>query len=228
VWLLPELLRLFAREAPGLRIISVPVQFRSVEAALEEGLDAAVTVADELPASVLRHSLYEGRFTCLFDPRELPLSKLTLKQYFAQQHVIVSYAGDLRGVIEDATGRTRNIRCSVSSFAHLGPILSGSSLIATVPEMVAAQILRGYPHLQTTPLPLRMTASTVELLWPRATNDDEACTFVRRALGAIAHTSMRAARRAGVTHRTNEETPWPKLAWTHVCTSGRSRTQLAR
>src|SRR6185436_1814631 len=52
-WLLPPLLRTLAAEAPGMRVVAVPVQFRNVAAALAGGtLDAAITVADELPAGV--------------------------------------------------------------------------------------------------------------------------------------------------------------------------------
>jgi LysR family transcriptional activator of mexEF-oprN operon len=63
VTLVPQLLKVFAREAPRMRMIVVPVQFRTVGAALATGLDAAVTVADQLPASVRRQTLYRGGFT---------------------------------------------------------------------------------------------------------------------------------------------------------------------
>src|SRR4051812_27361861 len=48
LWLLPALLRVLEREAPAMRIISIPVQFRTIAAAFAAGLDLAVTVADEL------------------------------------------------------------------------------------------------------------------------------------------------------------------------------------
>lgn len=186
VWLLPALLSVLAREAPGMRVVSVPVQFRNVGAALASGLDAAVTVADELPANILRRELFRGRFTCLFDPRHAKLRRLNTAEYFARQHVIVSYNGDLRGVVEDALGKARNVRCSVSSFAHLGALLEGSDLLATVPEMVAAQIRATRPRLRTLPLPFPLRGSPVELLWPRATHDDPACKFLRQAIVLIA------------------------------------------
>src|SRR5579885_539837 len=43
LWLLPALLRTLAREAPRMRIVSIPVQFRNVGAVLATGLAAAVT-----------------------------------------------------------------------------------------------------------------------------------------------------------------------------------------
>lgn len=147
LWLLPRLLRHFARHAPLLRVVSVPVQFRTVGALLSAGLDLAVSVADELPENVHRRELLHGGFVCVFDQRHLALRRLTEAAYFACDHVIVSYNGDLRGIVEDATGKARRVRCSVASFANLGAVLIGSKLMATVPALVAAQLVATHPGL---------------------------------------------------------------------------------
>ncbi len=186
LWLLPALLRTLAREAPRMRIISIPVQFRNVGSALAAGLAAAVTVADELPAAVRREPLLQGGFTCLHDPRHSRLRRLTEAEYFAREHVIVSYNGDLHGIVEEFLGKSRQIRCSVSSFAHIGALVDGTSLLATVPTMVARQIRIARPHLATTPLPFTIPSFASELLWPAATDDDEPCRYLRARIRAIA------------------------------------------
>lgn len=195
VWLLPALLRELAAEAPRMRIIALPVQFRTVAAALASGLDAAVTVADELPADIRREPLMHGGFTCLFDPRHVRTRRLTEAAYFARDHVIVSYNGDLRGIVEDLLGKSRRIRCAVSSFAGMGAILDDTDLIATVPEMVAMQILAIRPHLRTCPVPLPLRGSPIELLWPAATDDDEVGRFARGKIAALARALLPGARR---------------------------------
>jgi LysR family transcriptional activator of mexEF-oprN operon len=195
-WLLPRLLRVLEKEAPRMRVISIPVDFRTVAAALEAegagvrsaatGLDMAVTVADELPANVQRLALYADGFTCLYDPRHGRLQSLTEKHYFARPHVIVSHNGDLRGIVEDQLGKTRLVRCSVASFAHLGAILEGTTLLATIPHRVADQIRAVRPHLEKVNLPFRLVTSDMELLWLAATDDDDACRFVRGKVIEIA------------------------------------------
>ena len=190
-WLLPQLMHILEREAPRMRIIALPVQFRTVAAALANGLDIAVTVADELPAMTRRQRLITTGFTCLYDPRHARIRTLSEKEYFAREHVIVSYNGDLRGIVEDFLGKARTIRCSVSSFTSIGALIDGSSMLATVPEFVADQILTTRPHLATKPLPFDLAGSYAELLWPAATDDDEPCRFVRAHIVAIAN------RRAG-------------------------------
>ena len=101
--------------------------------------------------------------------------------------MIVSYNGDLRGIVEDSIGKARRIRCSVSSFANLGGLIDGTSMLATVPVFIANEIRAIRPHLKTKPLPFTIEGSFWELLWPAATDDDEPCRFVRSKIIAIAH-----------------------------------------
>jgi LysR family transcriptional activator of mexEF-oprN operon len=197
LWLLPRLLRILEREAPGMRIISVPVQFRTVAAALATGLDAAVTVADELPSTIRRERLFSGGFVALFDPRQLPIKRLTEEAYFAADHVIVSYNSDLRGIVEDLLQRRRRIRCSVSSFANIGSIVEDSRLIATIPEMIATQIRVVRPRLRALPLPFKLSGAWSELLWPVTTEDDEACKFMRARIAQVAQGAGAAERDRG-------------------------------
>src|SRR5262249_36811547 len=131
-------------------------------------IDAAVTVADELPAGVRRRALSRGGFVCLFDPRHVRARRLTEARYFAHEHVAVSYNGDLRGIVEDVLGRSRDVRCSVSSFANVGAVVDGTALLATVPESVAREIRRVRPHLRAAALPFSLAGAPLELLWPAA------------------------------------------------------------
>jgi LysR family transcriptional regulator, mexEF-oprN operon transcriptional activator len=191
LWLLPELLRVLEREAPRMRVVAVPVQFRTVAAALATGLDAAVTVADELPATIRRHELFRGGFVCLFDPRHVKVRRFSESDYFAREHVIVSYNGDLRGVIEDTLRKQRRVRCSVPSFSNLGALVDGSALIATVPAIVAKHLRALRPHLRIAPLPVHLGTAPAELLWPATADDDEPGRFVRTRIAEIAKRAAR-------------------------------------
>jgi LysR family transcriptional regulator, mexEF-oprN operon transcriptional activator len=187
-WLLPPLLRVLANEAPRMRLVVVPVQFRTVAQALASGaVDCAVTVADELPAGTRRSPLFTGTFTCLFDPRHARVGKrLTRAAYLAHHHVVVSYNGDLRGIVEDFLGMTRNVRISVPSFQSVGALVDGSALLATVPLMVARQTMRWHPELRTAALPFPIAGTPMELLWRGALDDDDPVRFVMRHVTAIA------------------------------------------
>lgn len=195
-WLLAPLLRVLAREAPRMRLVVLPVQFRTVgEAIGRSRIDLAITVADELPAGTERRPLFAGGFVCVFDPRHVQLGRApSLARYLAHEHVIVSYNGDLRGVVEDALGVQRTVRVSVPTFHSVGAIVDGSALLATVPEIVARDIIALRPHLRTVRAPVPLDGTPTELVWRSAVSDDEAIRFVMDHLVRIA--GARAPRRA--------------------------------
>lgn len=191
--ILPPLLAILARDAPNLHLVVSPIQFRTVEDALmTRRIDLALTVADELPPSIRRTIALPTGYVCLFDPRHVRIGRVLREDdYFARDHVIVSYNGDLRGAVEDAVGRQRRVRCALASFSLIGDVIDGSALLATVPEIVARQVRRTRPQLQTRLLPFAPFSQTdpklgPELLWPAATDDDPACRFVREQILAIA------------------------------------------
>jgi LysR family transcriptional activator of mexEF-oprN operon len=191
-WLLPSLLQTLAAEAPRLRLVVLEVQFRSVAEVLANSrVDLAVTVADELPAGISRKELVErgsmGGFVCLFDPRHVRLGKKpTLERYLACDHVIVSYNGDLRGIVEDLLGVQRRVRVSVPNFHAIGPLVDGSSLVASVPALVAREIVRVRPGLRTAPLPFELPGTSMELLARAGALDDPAVRFVHDLIEQVA------------------------------------------
>ena len=195
-WLLPPLLRRLAERGPSVRLVVVPVQFRTVGEALARGqVELAVTVADDLPAGVTRRALFHGDFVCLFDPRVVKLGRtLDRARYLAHEHVIVSYNGDLRGVIEDVYGVSRDVRISVPSFASIGALVEGSALLATVPRLVAAEVRRQRPALTTRAVPFPLEGSAVELLGRAALADDEVVQALVGHIDAIAQSVAREAR----------------------------------
>jgi LysR family transcriptional activator of mexEF-oprN operon len=99
---------------------------------------------------------------------------------------VVSYNGDLRGVIEDSFGRERRVRCSVATFSSVGAIVDGSRLVATIPAVFARQILALRPHRRRAALPFAHEPGDIELLWPRALDADPACRFLRDAIIRVA------------------------------------------
>jgi LysR family transcriptional activator of mexEF-oprN operon len=183
--LLPSLTRLLRAKAPGIRLVVSQVQFRTVEEALlSNRVEMAVSVADALPRSIQRRPLVEARaqrgFVCLYDPRFAKLPKrLTEHAYFQHEHVVVSYAGDVRGVVEDSLGRDRNARVAVSALSHVTDVVDGSALLATVPYSFGKHVTETRRHLRTTPLPFEIERASLELLWSNVTDADAVSRFVR-------------------------------------------------
>jgi LysR family transcriptional activator of mexEF-oprN operon len=179
-WLLPSLLRKLDQRAPNLQLIVVPVQFRTLRSAFEsERLDLAVTVADDVPAGTRRERLFQARFVVLADSRRVKRGRLTMERYLSHPHVVVSYNGDARGIVEDLLGVERRVRCSVASFASIGDIIEGTDLLATVPEMLARRACEQHRHLRMLPKPFSLRGTPMELLWSSALDDDPPCSYLR-------------------------------------------------
>jgi LysR family transcriptional activator of mexEF-oprN operon len=100
--------------------------------------------------------------------------------------VVVSYAGDARGIVEDAMGRTRNVRVSLPAFSHVADVVDGSPLLATLPTLLARHILETRPHLDTRALPFSFKPGSFDLLWSRVTDDDAAARFIRGVVADVA------------------------------------------
>jgi LysR family transcriptional activator of mexEF-oprN operon len=193
--LLPRLLARLRTAAPQLQLVVLRVQFHTVPEMLLSGkVDMAVSVVDDLPRSLQRQNVGPSdaaghHFVCLYDPRFARLSRpLTERSYFAQEHVVVSYAGDARGIVEDTVGKTRTVRVSVPAFSFVPDVVDGSNLVATIPNLFAMHILQTRPHLRALPLPFELERSELELIWSRVTEDDAACRFVRELVAEIATT----------------------------------------
>lgn len=187
---LPPLSRILEREAPRMRLVVTSVQFRTIGGALSSGaVDLAITVADDLPRGVSRTPLFSGGFVALFDPRHAHLGvRPSLRRYLDHEHVIVSYNGDLRGIVEDLLGVERRVRISVPSFHAVGALLENTSLVATVPALVARALTKQHRHLRIAKLPFSLAGTSMELLHREAQESDPALAFVRRHLIAIGRT----------------------------------------
>jgi LysR family transcriptional activator of mexEF-oprN operon len=123
----------------------------------------------------------------LFDPQQVRLPKrLTLERYLAEEHVIVSYNGDLRGAVEDILGLQRRVRLSVPTFQSVGVAVAGSTLLGTVPEIVARELRRSRPQLRTRELPFQFAGTAMELLWQSALDDAGPVRYIREHIQHIA------------------------------------------
>ena len=98
-----------------------------------------------------------------FDPRAARLrAPLREQDYFAQEHVVVSYNGDLRGIVEDLLGKQRNARCSVPTSPTWARCWTGPGLLATIPALVARHIRLLRPHVRALALPFSLRGSFTE------------------------------------------------------------------
>jgi DNA-binding transcriptional LysR family regulator len=179
--LMPGLLAAMDQTAPGVSIRVVPLTTRDPRRLLEdETLDLAIgyfpaTMADltariQSGAAVTfsHERLYSGEYVCVMR-RDHPLAKesLTLANYCAARHLLVSFSGRPFGFVDEALaaiGQKRRIVLTVNQFFTAGKLVAGSNLLTVLPRhFVNATGIADQLVLRE--LPFAMPLVHVDALW---------------------------------------------------------------
>ncbi len=181
--LIPPLLKLIERQAPGVNLRVLPLTTRDPRDFLEaNSIDAAIGYFPATLAAIAQqemegsaqgfsHSrLYSGEYVCVMR-RGHPLArkKLTLDSYCAARHLLVSFSGRPVGFVDEALAglkRTRRVVLTVNQFITAGEVVARSDLLTVVPRHFLAAT--GFAQsLAVQALPMDLPAVHVDILWHR-------------------------------------------------------------
>jgi DNA-binding transcriptional LysR family regulator len=175
--LLPPLVRLIENEAPGIDIRMVPLTTREPRPMLLRGdIDLAIGffpgVVAQLQGSTetpVRHErLYAGEYVCVMR-KEHPLAdkELTLDLYCEANHLLVSFSGRARGLVDDALvnlNRERRILLTVNQFFTAGKVVAASNLLMVIPRHLIDATGMSSQLIQRA-LPLKLPEVHIDMLW---------------------------------------------------------------
>lgn len=112
---------------------------------------------------------------------------ITMDDFLAAKHLLVSQSGDPRGNVDQALQRLekrRRVAMTVNHFSAVPKLLSNSDLIAVVPQMVV-----GGPQFSSdlwiTDPPLDIEASPVYLVWHTRLDRDLGLIWLRNLLEKV-------------------------------------------
>ena len=108
-------------------------------------------------------------------------SRLTLKQYAALSHVLVSESSEGTGSVDRALGKvglSRKIGVRVSHFLLVPSLVAQTDLVAALSRRVAEPFAKILP-LRLLPPPLALPTSRVGQVWHTRTNADPAHVWFR-------------------------------------------------
>ncbi|MDT4853116.1 hypothetical protein FQZ97_873700 [compost metagenome] len=138
-----------------------------------------VAYTEELPANAKRKTLRRSK-PKLLRADSVP-GALSLDDYCARPHALVSFAGDLNGFIDDQLlkmGRSRKVVLAVPQFNGLGTLLAGTDLLSVVPDYTAAA-LTAAGGLRAEDLPLETNSFEMSMAWRGAQDNDPAERWLR-------------------------------------------------
>lgn len=166
--LVPEIISKLTEEAPRLRLVLRPLGRVSAIRALADGtLDLAIGYFWTMPESMLVTGLYTETYVVVARKSAgLADTGLSLDQFSAAPHVLVSPAGDLQGVVDSALariGRTRRVIASLPLFLPALAAVQATGAMATIPKRLAEHFAASF-DLDILPLPLEVRSFDVSVV----------------------------------------------------------------
>jgi len=199
--LMPGLVEVMDREAPGVSLRVVPLTTRDPRRLLEDELaDLAIGYFPAVLASLtaqaqsgeavpFKHQrLYESDYVCVMQ-RDHPLAHeaLTLDQFCAARHLLVSFSGRPFGFIDEALaglGRKRQIVLTVNQFFTAGRVVASSKLLTVLPRHFV-RVTGFAEQLVLRELPFTVPTVHVDALWHRRLQHDSAHAWLRGVIGQL-------------------------------------------
>jgi DNA-binding transcriptional LysR family regulator len=180
---LPPLLERLQRDAPGVRIETQHLPQDEVSEALASGeIDLAVGFLPELFAGVVQKRLFRDRYVCLVRADHPRIgSRLTLAQFLAATHVLVSSRGSAHEIVEQTLrnkGLQRRIALRVPHFTVVPMILARTDHMVIVPKGLVGAI-SPFGRFKSLKPPVDIPALDVKVHWHERFDQDPGMTWLR-------------------------------------------------
>ncbi|PEI02891.1 transcriptional regulator [Pantoea agglomerans] len=143
-------------------------------------IDLAFVTPQTAPDDLHARALYEEKYVCVTNSHH-PLtaaSKMTIKDFCEQEHILVSTEGSFAGVTDEVLAGLklkRRVSISVNSFLVVPDILRTNSMIAVIPS----RLVPADSDLITLPLPLKIPGFIKSMVWHERTHRDAAHQWIR-------------------------------------------------
>ncbi len=188
-YFLPRLLERLSREAPGVRIRTLPMPPEAAQEAMKQGeVDLAVGNLPDFRAGFYQQRLFREHYVCVVrrDHPEIG-ERLTARRFAAASHAIVTPAGTGHGIIERALiehGLESRIVLRVQNFLVLPSIVATTDLIALVPHSVGSQLSR-HNDIKLLPVPIPIPAFDVKQCWHERFHADAGNRWLRQQFASL-------------------------------------------
>ena len=183
---LPPIVTALAERMPNARLVVRHADY--IEAAdmlVRQDVSLVVGYLDRLPASAKVRTVMTAGYRMVTDAGNPPVD--TLAEYCARRHVLVTFAGDLVGYVDEtlaSLGAARRVAISLSNFAVVPYVLRGSGYLATIPHYLA-DALAGPQGLRAAALPFDSPEFDISIAWRLTADGDPGEKLVRELIVGI-------------------------------------------
>jgi DNA-binding transcriptional LysR family regulator len=189
VLIVPELLRTLMRDAENIEVELRAIVATSAEPILAGGVDLALGVFEDVPASINQQVLYEDPAVCVVRANHEQIgNRLTLETYAKLPHLEIGPADSIPGLHIDralaAIGQRRHVTMRVPYYLLAPHILECTDHLATL-SAKGAEILATMAPLRVVDPPIELPRYNFSQIWQNARNDDPAHTWLRERIAGI-------------------------------------------
>ena len=183
--LMPRLVAVLAREAPGVTLQSRPFDPGVSDALAAGRLDVILSIREALPRDALLTKLYDERFLCAVRRDHPKVGKrLTLERFCELPHLLIAPSGNPGSRVDTllaARGLSRRVVVRVHTFLSAPAIVASSDLVLTAPARVLEPLARPF-RLRLLPPPLEVPPISLFIAWHPRVADDPAHAWFRGVL----------------------------------------------
>ena len=200
--LIPGLVAVMERDAPGVCVRVVPLATRDPRRLLEEvGTDLALGYFPAVLADLVARAqvgkgvpfshqrLYDGHYVCVMrQGHPLATGPFTLSRFCNARHLLVSFSGRPFGFIDEALAalkRERRVVLTVNQFFTAGRVVAHSNLLTVLPRHFVG-VTGMEDQLVLRDLPFAVPTVHVDALWHHRFDTDSAHLWLRKTLHDVA------------------------------------------
>jgi DNA-binding transcriptional LysR family regulator len=182
---LPHIMAALQKIAPDIAIDIVAVDVTKLDEWLNAGkIDAAICARSYVLVDSAGEVIFTDHYVCLASCRHPRLSsELTMQQYLAERHVVVSPESG-HSLVEERLhelGCTRKIALRVPHLSVLPEVIATTDLLTAIPSRIARMFAPRYA-VQTFVLPFAVRKFEVMLRWHEHSGDIVAQRWLRQTL----------------------------------------------
>ncbi|WP_334056787.1 LysR family transcriptional regulator [Alteromonas sp. S005] len=175
--------KVIENEAPGINIHAIPNYDMETDKILKDAEAELTFSKHQEPGSVIRseHVLDPSWVVVMRPDHPLAKSQLSLEDFVAADHLLVSVTGDVTGPTDQALanlGLKRRVAMSVNQFYNATPLLKESNLICVAPSLVMErEIFSG--ELAVFETPVEIISSPLSVMWHKRQDQDAGLQWLR-------------------------------------------------
>lgn len=180
--LLPGLWERLRRRAPGIRIEVLPLSAATARMLQSGEADLALGFMPQLDAGFFQQLLFNQTFVCLVGENHPRIrDRLTLEDYEAEDHAIVSSSGAAPLILDREIARQtirRRIVLEIPNFLGAAFVAERTDLVITIPRRLA-EMLTAQGAFRIFPVPFAIPQYGVKLHWHERYHHDEGNKWLR-------------------------------------------------